>query len=141
MITIFEISIPNFWLGFMLLAFAIMLPIFDVVDYDSFKLFRATILSNMNKDFITYVKARGLSNKTIVWNHLLKNSMPPMITVFLSKSRSLIAGSAIVERVFSWLGLGRYLVDAIIGRICLYLNCIIQGGKNERIKENLKICR
>ena len=146
MITIIGISIPNFWLGFiMLIMFAIMIPIFDVVDYGSFKslilpsltlaipiisssirLFRATILSNMNKDFVTYAKARGISRTNIIWKHILKNSMPPMVTVFCQHLGYMMAGSAIIENVFSWPGIGSHLVNAIIGRDLPTINgCVL----------------
>lgn len=146
MITIFGISIPNFWLGFILLvAFAIMLPFFKVVDYGNFKslilpsftiaipmaassirLLRATILANMNKDFVIYAKARGISNSRIIWQHVLKNSLPPMITVFCQYLGYMIAGSAIVETVFSWPGIGSHLVNAIIGRDLPTINgCVL----------------
>ncbi|MCG8515984.1 MAG: ABC transporter permease [Halanaerobiales bacterium] len=146
MITIFGISIPNFWLGFILLvAFAIMLPFFKVVDYGNFKslilpsftiaipmaassirLLRATILANMNKDFVIYAKARGISNSRIIWQHILKNSLPPMITVFCQYLGYMIAGSAIVETVFSWPGIGSHLVNAIIGRDLPTINgCVL----------------
>ncbi len=146
MITIIGISMPNFWLGFiMLIMFAIMIPIFDVVDYGSFKslilpsltlaipiisssirLFRATILSNMNKDFVTYAKARGISRTNIIWKHILKNSMPPMVTVFCQHLGYMMAGSAIIENVFSWPGIGSHLVNAIIGRDLPTINgCVL----------------
>ncbi len=146
MITIFGISIPNFWLGFILLvAFAIMLPFFKVVDYGNFKslilpsftiaipmasssirLLRATILANMNKDFVIYAKARGISNNRIIWQHVLKNSLPPIITVFCQYLGYMIAGSAIVEMVFSWPGIGSHLVNAIIGRDLPTINgCVL----------------
>lgn len=146
MITIFGISIPNFWLGFILLVvFAIMLPFFKVVDYGNFKslilpsftiaipiasssirLLRATILANMHKDFVIYAKARGISNNRIIWQHVLKNSLPPMITVFCQYLGYMIAGSAIVETVFSWPGIGSHLVNAIIGRDLPTINgCVL----------------
>ncbi len=146
MITIFGISIPNFWLGFILLvAFAIMLPFFKVVDYGNFKslilpsltiaipmasssirLLRSTILANMHKDFVIYAKARGISRNRIMWKHVLKNSLPPMITVFCQYLGYMIAGSAIVETVFSWPGIGSHLVNAIIGRDLPTINgCVL----------------
>ncbi len=145
MITIIGISIPNFWLGFlMLVVFAIAIPIFDVVAYGDFKglilpsltlaipiasssirLLRATILSNMNKDFVIYARARGISRNNIICKHILKNSMPPMVTVFCQNIGYMIAGSAIVENVFSWPGIGRHLVDAIIARDLPTINACV----------------
>lgn len=145
-VTIFGISMPNFWLGFiMLIAFAVVVPIFNVVDYGNFKsiilpsltlaipvisssirLFRATILLNMNKDFVTYAKARGISKTNIIWKHILKNSLPPMITLMCQNLGYMIAGSAIVESVFSWPGIGSHLVEAIVGRDLPTINgCVL----------------
>ena len=146
MVTILGLSMPNFWLGFILLVvLAVMLPIFSVADYgnlkslilpsftlaipmacSSIRLLRATILANMNMDFVTYAKARGISKTNIIWSHVLKNSLPPMITVFCQYLGYMIAGSAIVEIVFSWPGIGSHLVHAIIGRDLPTINgCVL----------------
>ena len=146
MVTILGVSMPNFWLGFILLvALAVMLPFFQVADYGnlrslilpsltlaipmasaSIRLLRATILANMQMDYVTYAKARGISKADIIWKHVLKNSLPPMITIFFQYSGYLIAGSAIVEIVFSWPGIGSHLVNAIIGRDLPTINgCVL----------------
>jgi ABC-type dipeptide/oligopeptide/nickel transport system permease component len=135
-LTILGISIPNFWLGFLfLLLFAITFPIFKVVEYGSVKslilpslvlaiptassftrIFRATILSNLGKDYVVYAKARGLSEMRIICVHVLKNSLPPMVTLFCQYMGLMLAGSAIVESVFSTKGLGNHLLEAVIAR-------------------------
>ncbi|QOR37011.1 ABC transporter permease [Clostridium sp. 'deep sea'] len=146
MITIIGMSVPSFWLGFiMLITFAVIFPVFNVVDYGNLKslilpsltlaipiistsirLFRATIISNMNKDFVTYAKARGISSANIICRHVLKNSLPPMVTVLCQNLGYMIAGSAIMENVFSWPGIGSHLVDAIIGRDLPTINgCVL----------------
>ncbi len=145
-ITVFGISIPNFWLGFLLLLFfAVTFSGFKVVDPGSFRglvlpslalaipiisstirLFRATILANLNKDYVSYAKARGLGAKRIVWGHVLKNSLPPMITMFCQYLGYMVAGSAVVESIFSLKGIGMHLVDAIIGRDLPTINgCVL----------------
>jgi nickel transport system permease protein len=123
-VTVLGISIPNFWLGFLLLlVFAVTLPIVKVVDHGSFRslilallafafpiasssirLFRATILSNLNKDYVIHAKARGIGNSRIIWGHVLKNSLPPMITMFCQYLGYMAAGSAVVESIFSLKG-------------------------------------
>ncbi|QOR36167.1 ABC transporter permease [Clostridium sp. 'deep sea'] len=144
--TIIGISVPNYWLGFIfLMTFAVTIPLFKIVDYGNFKslilpsltlaipiasssirLFRATILANINKDYVTYAKARGVSRQKIIWNHIVKNSLPPMITVFCQYFGYMIAGSAIVESVFSWPGIGTHLVNAIMGRDLPTINgCVL----------------
>lgn len=145
-ITVLGISIPNFWLGFLLLlVFAVTFPVFKVVDHGSLRslilpslalaipiassairLFRATILSNLNKDYVVYAKARGISKNRIIWRHVLKNSLPPMITMFCQYLGYMIAGSAVVESIFSLKGIGMHLVDAIVGRDLPTINgCVL----------------
>jgi ABC-type dipeptide/oligopeptide/nickel transport system permease component len=135
-LTIFGISVPSFWLGFLfLLLFAITLPVFKVVDYGNIRslilpslvlaiptassftrVFRATLLSNLNKDYVVYAKARGISKARIIWVHVLKNSLPPMVTLFCQYLGLLIAGSAVVESVFSLQGMGTHLLNAVMAR-------------------------
>lgn len=145
-VTILGVSLPNFWLGFILLSiFAISIPMFKVVDFGSFKsmilpsvtlaipvacgitrLLRSTIISTLSKEHVVYAKARGLSGMTILFRHVLKNSLPPVVTVLFQYFGYMIAGSAIVESVFSWPGLGGYLVEAIIGRDMITISgCVL----------------
>ncbi|MDQ0166516.1 ABC transporter permease [Bacillus horti] len=144
--TILGASLPNFWLAFLLLfLLAVSFPIFRVVDYGNIKslilpsfvlalpvaclsirLFRATILSNLNEDYIVYAKARGIRTSRIVWGHVLKNSLPPIVTLFFQYIGNLIAGSAIVESIFSLKGIGMHLVDAILARDLPTINgCVL----------------
>ncbi|GAB2559817.1 ABC transporter permease [Gracilibacillus alcaliphilus] len=133
--TILGASLPNFWLGFLvLLFFAVTFPIVEVVDGNlvslvfpslvlatplasiSIRLLRATLLSNLNKDYVTYAKARGLRNGRIVWGHVMRNSLPPLVMLFCQYIGHMLAGSAIVESIFSMQGIGTHLVDAIMAR-------------------------
>lgn len=145
-ITIFGISLPSFWLGFLLLTlFAITFPIFKVVDYGGIRsiilpsitlavpiisscvrVLRATILSNLSKDYVLYATARGIPMKKIITRHVLKNALPPTVTLFFQNIGFMIGGSAIVESVFSWPGLGNYFVNAILGRDLPAINgCVL----------------
>lgn len=144
-ITILGISIPNFWLGFMLLfLFGVWLKLVPVIGYGSMKnvilpsatlavaiaassirLLRSNILENMNKDYVIYARARGISKRKIIWKHILINAMPPMVTLFGQTIGYMIAGTAIVESVFSWPGIGRYAVDAIFARDLPVINAYV----------------
>ena len=145
-LTILGISIPSFWLGFVfLLLFAVTFPVFKVIDYGNIKslilpslvlaiptassftrLFRATVLSNLNKDYIVYAKARGISANRIVWVHVLKNSLPPIVTLFFQHLGYLLAGSAVVESVFSLKGIGLHLLNAVQARDLPTINgCVL----------------
>ncbi|MCG8501467.1 MAG: ABC transporter permease [Firmicutes bacterium] len=145
-VSILGISIPSFWLGFLLLLiFAVTFPIFEVVDYGNIRslilpalvlaipaassfirLFRATVLSNLNKDYVVYAKARGISTNRIVWGHVLKNSLPPIVTLFFQNLGYMLAGSAVVESVFSLKGIGLHLLNAVMARDLPTINgCVL----------------
>ncbi|SHN70538.1 ABC transporter permease [Desulfitobacterium chlororespirans] len=133
--TIVGLSLPNFWLGFMLLAlFAVSLPLFKVVEYGNLRslilpalalaipmacsfirVFRSNLIRSYQADFITYARACGLPERKIT-ALALKSALPPMVTLFFQSFGYTLAGSAMVEAVFSWPGIGSYLVQAIIGR-------------------------
>ncbi len=145
-VTILGISLPSFWLGFvLLLIFAVTFPVFKVVDYGSLKslilpslvlaiptassftrLLRATLLSNLNKEYVVYAKARGISTKRIIWVHVLKNSLPPIVTLFFQHLGYMLAGSAVVESVFSLKGIGLHLLNAVTARDLPTINgCVL----------------
>lgn len=133
-ITLLGICTPTFWLGFMLLiAFAVKAPIFSVVPQPGLKgyvlpslalatpifcggirLLRGCLLAESDRDYVLYLKARGHSRREILYRHMLPNAMPPMITLLCQYLGYLIAGSAVVESVFSIRGLGNYLIGCIL---------------------------
>jgi ABC-type dipeptide/oligopeptide/nickel transport system permease component len=136
-VTIVGLSTPNFWLGFLLLlVFAVIFPVFRVLETggglralllpalalaipiasSSIRIFRATALAEMNKDYVTFARARGLSELRVLWLHIMKNTLPSMVTMLCQFFGYMIAGCAVLEKIFSLKGLGSYLVDAIIGR-------------------------
>lgn len=144
-ITILGLSIPNFWLGFILLTlFAVKWRLLPVVGYGEIKnvilpaftlaagtaalnirLLRANMLENMNKDYVIYARARGISRKKVIWKHIFLNSTPQIITLFGQTIGYMIAGTAIVESVFSWPGIGSYAVDAIFARDLPVINAYV----------------
>ena len=135
-LTILGISIPGFWLGFILLyLFAVKLELFSVIGEGNIKdvilpaitlsvggiatnirFLRVNMLENMHKDYVIYAKARGISTRRIIWNHIFKNALPPLITLFGQTIGFMIAGTVIVEVIFSWSGLGNFAIKAIIAR-------------------------
>lgn len=144
-ITIIGISIPEFWLGFMLLyIFAVKLKIVPVVSHGEMKnivlpaitlstsiiacntrFLIANMLENMNMDYITYAKARGISNRRIIWIHILKKSLPPIVTLFAQNIGYMMAGTVIVENVFSWPGLGNFSIKAILARDLPFISAYV----------------
>ncbi len=127
------ICMPTFWLGFLLLlGFAVKLGWFHVLPDPGVKgyllpsftlalpcacglirLMRSALLSESGADYVQYAKARGLSPSRILVRHILRNAMPPVVTLFCQHLGYLFAGSVVVESVFSLSGIGSYLVNCV----------------------------
>ena len=82
------------------------------------------MLEVMNEDYIRTARSKGLSSVKILLRHALPNSVFPVITVTGLQFGYLLAGTVLTETVFSWPGLGRYIVDAIKFRDYP----VVQGG-------------
>ncbi|TYR80555.1 ABC transporter permease subunit [Priestia megaterium] len=129
-------SMPAFWLGFLLLyMFSLqlgwlpsggrgtfshyVLPTLTLsIPYIAIytRLLRTSLVESMQQPFVLYSRARGLSEKRIMWKHILKHAMLPVVTSFGVSIGYLLGGTIIVESVFSWPGIGRYFVTAILNR-------------------------
>ena len=132
-IAIAGISLPNFWLGLQLMQiFAVNLRILPTGGLDSWKGYilpsiamgagimcilarvtRSSMIENLGKDYIRTARAKGLPEHRVIMRHAFKNSSIDVITVTALQIGALIAGSVVVESVFSIPGLGRLLVDSI----------------------------
>ena len=77
---------------------------------------RAALLEVMGEDFARTARAKGVGPRAVVWRHLLRNAVAPTITLLGLALPALVGGSAIVERVFSWPGIGLLAVTAIGAR-------------------------
>ena len=77
---------------------------------------RFDTISVLNQDFITALKARGLSNKRILFKHTLKNTLLPLITLLGLELPGLFTGSYIIEYIFSWPGMGQLGLNAVFSR-------------------------
>ncbi len=132
-IAIAGISLPNFWLGLQLMQiFAVNLRILPSGGVDTWKGYilpslamgagimcilarvtRSSMIENLGKDYIRTARAKGLSERKVIFRHAFKNSSIDVITVTALQIGALIAGSVVVETVFSIPGMGRLLVDSI----------------------------
>ena len=136
-LTFFGISIPGFWLGLMLLWLfglhlgwlpivgsrvaldTIILPTLTLGIAMSSKYtrqVRTAILEELNQDYVIGARARGLSEKHILFKEVLPNAMLPLVTLLGLSLGSLLGGAAVIEIVFSWPGLGRLAAEAITYR-------------------------
>ncbi|MES0857740.1 nickel ABC transporter permease [Geobacillus sp. G4] len=137
------ISIPNFWLGTVLiLIFAVNLQLLPVGGLDQpfytaeglkqlvlpaitlgtgsaamiARMSRSSMLEVIRADFIRTARAKGLRERTVIWVHALRNAMIPVITVIGLNFGFLLGGTIITEQVFAINGVGRLMVQAIAAR-------------------------
>ena len=77
---------------------------------------RATVLEELNKDYVIGAKARGVRSSVVLWKSVLKSSMLTIITLLALSIGSLLGGTAIIESIFMWDGVGKLAADAITMR-------------------------
>ena len=77
------------------------------------RMLRSTVISEMNKPYVRTAIARGNDRHQVLWGHVLKNSLVPTVTFLGQTMAEIVAGSIVVEQVFSIPGLGRMLVASI----------------------------
>ncbi len=143
-LTFFGVSIPNFWMGLLLmLLFCVKLNLLPVVssttDFKSMLLpamtlaiamsskytrqVRTAVLDELSSDYVIGAEARGIKFSKILWRHVFPNSLLPLITLLGTSIGSLLGGTSVVEVIFSYPGLGNLAVTAITS--CDYY--LIQG--------------
>lgn len=77
---------------------------------------RAETLEVMNQDYVRTAHAKGASKTTVYFKHVARNALIPIVTILGPAITALIAGSVVVERIFSWPGIGRMVLDAVSRR-------------------------
>ena len=77
---------------------------------------RATVLEELNKDYVLGARARGVRGSVILWRSVIKSSMLTVVTLLALSIGSLLGGTAIIESIFMWDGVGKLAVDAITMR-------------------------
>lgn len=130
------VSIPAFWFGILLmLAFAVRMPILPTSGYGTFaqlilpaialgtagaarisRVTRSSMLEVMQQDYIRTARAKGLSEKVVIYKHGLRNALLPVITIMGLSLGWLLAGSVALEMVFARPGMGQLLVRGILMR-------------------------
>lgn len=138
-------SMPRYWLAFLLVyAFSLKLDWFPIQGRGGIshlvlpavtlaaahtalfsRLLRSTMLENMEEPYVRYARARGLSEGRILLFHVLPNSLAPLVTSVGVSFGYLLGGTVIVEQIFSWPGLGRYLIDSILNRDYPVIQCYV----------------
>jgi peptide/nickel transport system permease protein len=77
---------------------------------------RSSVIEVMDEDYVRTARAKGLGERTVLWRHVLRNALVPVITVVGLELGTLLSGSIIVETVFAWPGSGSLLIAAIQAR-------------------------
>jgi len=94
----------------------IALPVL-CLTYGSFAILskqtRASMLDNLSADYVRTAKAKGVARNDVVVRHVFRNSLLPLITMFVGIFPAMLGGSVVVERIFSVPGMGSLILDAI----------------------------
>jgi peptide/nickel transport system permease protein len=77
---------------------------------------RSSVLEVTREDFVMVARAKGLTNRAVLWRHVLRNALVPIVTVVGLEVGQILSGSIIIEAVFAWPGLGTLLITAIGSR-------------------------
>ena len=137
-------AVPSFWLGMMLILYVgmqfsffkisgyipwtqsvsgalstLVLPALTIAIPQiavNFRYVRTAILEQMQLDYVRTIRSKGMSERNVMYKHVLKNAMIPILTVFGLIMAEVVAGTIIVEQVFSLPGIGQLLITAISNR-------------------------
>ena len=123
-------SLPNFFVGLLLIYFlALKLNLFSIIGQNIVmpaltltiamgakytRQIRAVVLEELEKPYVIGAKSRGVSERTILLKSVLRSSLIMIITLLALSMGSLLGGTAIVETIFMWDGVGKMAVDAIL---------------------------
>lgn len=130
------ISFPVYWVGLLfILLFAVFLQWLPASGYGSLKFLvlpalalgmrsvaflarvtRSAMLDALSADYVRTARAKGVAKRTVTLRHALRNALIPIITVLGLDFGAYLTGSILTETIFSWPGLGRYVVNAIARR-------------------------
>jgi len=137
LVSVSGISVPQFWLGLLAIQlFAVYLGWLPVAGYTgkfselilpSFTL-GATVaaimarftlsafLDVLDEEYISTARAKGVTETLVMWKHAFRNALIPVVTMVGLQFGFLLGGSVVVETVFAWPGLGRYMIEAVAVR-------------------------
>lgn len=130
-IALLGISLPTFVIGpFLVYLFAVKYPIFaatysghpeDIIlpavtlgaalSAIITRMVRSSVIEELGEDYVRTARAKGLSERIVVYKHVLKNGLIPVVTILGLQLGVLMAGAIITEKIFSWQGLGLLLLD------------------------------
>ena len=80
------------------------------------RMVRSSVIEELGEDYVRTARAKGLSERTVIYKHVLKNGLIPVVTILGLQLGVLLAGAIITEKIFGWPGLGLLLVEDGIGK-------------------------
>ena len=134
--TLASLSVPVFWLGILLIyvfavtlhwlpssgsatPMAIILPAVALSTYSLgmlVRMTRAAVTEVLQQDYLRTAFAKGLTRRSVLLRHALRNAFIPIITLMGLQFGGLVSGAVVTETVFAWPGVGRYMIDSLFGR-------------------------
>jgi peptide/nickel transport system permease protein len=148
-VSLLGLSFPNFALGpILILFFAIrldLLPVSGAASWRSLvlpavtmgaslaailtRMVRTSMLEELGQDYIRTARAKGLTERAVVYRHALRNALIPVVTVIGLQFGALLAGTIVTETIFAWPGIGRLTISAISNRdYSLVQGCLLCIG-------------
>lgn len=135
-IALFGLSMPNFWLGIILIQFfslklgwfppsgwgelsQIIMPVITLGTAGAAiiaRMTRSSMLEVISQDYIRTARAKGVSERIVIYRHALKNALIPVVTIVGLQFGGLLAGTVLTESVFAINGMGKLVVDSITSR-------------------------
>ncbi|MCP4115096.1 MAG: ABC transporter permease subunit [Desulfobacteraceae bacterium] len=137
LVSVSGISVPQFWLGLLAIQLfsvhlgwlpvagytgkfsELVLPAFTLGATVAAIMARFTLsafLDVLDEEYISTARAKGVSETLVMWKHAFRNALIPVITMVGLQFGFLLGGSVVVETVFAWPGLGRYMIEAVAVR-------------------------
>lgn len=136
-VALLGISLPGFVIGPLLIyLFAVKIPIFSATGSSNpqdivlpaislgaalsailTRMIRSSVIEELGEDYVRTARAKGLSERIVIYKHVLKNGFIPVVTILGLQLGVLLAGAIITEKIFNWQGLGLLVVDEGIGKL------------------------
>ncbi|HRK24854.1 MAG TPA: ABC transporter permease [Beijerinckiaceae bacterium] len=136
LVAVAGVAMPSFWLGLLLIdVFAVRLGWLPTGGGGSFshlvlpaialgtamaatlaRVTRAAMIEVLGEDFVRTARAKGLGEPIVLWRHVLRVALAPVVTLAGVQFGSLLGGAVVVETVFAWPGLGRLLAESVAMR-------------------------
>lgn len=105
------------WAQFLDRLHHLILPVFSliVINFGYWALYtRNAMVEALGQDYIVTARAKGLTKKKVLRRHAFRSILPPIITIIFLSLPGIISGAVVTETIFSWYGVGRYLLDATL---------------------------